>query len=596
MPLGPVGLTIPVSPHTQPDEARLLNTGEEARLFWRLRGHLLRSTLWQLMSVARLRLWLTTILSTLFWLGLFYMAYEGFVYLRAESDGAEEIVFNLFYGSLTLMLAFSSGIILYGGLFDSQEVGFLLSSPTRPQRIFMHRFQEAAMLSSWGFLLLGSPLLAAYGLVADAPWYFYVLLLPYMISFALIPSGLGAIVCLLIVRLLARHRKLVLAALCVVTLAALGLVLWSVLAGNNGNLLTNRWFEQMRRRVNNVPIRLLPSWWLSAGLLEAARGEGRLLNYQPWAQAMLFLALLAANALAIHQAAVALAGRILRDSYYQLQTLGTPKRQAGAALIDRLLDRLLKPLPAPTRLLLLKDFRIFRRDPTQWTQFLIFLGLVLLFFMAMPWLTYGPQHAVWINVVSFLNLTVVGLILSTFTTRFIFPMISLEGRRFWVLGPLPISRDTILWGKFLFASFGSLLPCLLLVLMSDFMLRINPLVIVVHQITAVILCIGLAAVAVGLGAQMPDLRETNPSKIAAGFGGTLNLVLSAMYVLVVVGLTAVPSYLYVYALRKTVPDLVYLDQMRLYMAAACGGALLLGLAVTSLIMLMGLRAFRRLEY
>jgi hypothetical protein len=40
-----------------------------------------------------------------------------------------------------------------------------------------------------------------------------------------------------------------------------------------------------------------------------------------------------------------------------------------------------------------------------------------------------------------LNLGVVGLILSTFTTRFVYPMISLEGRRFWILGLLPVHRD-----------------------------------------------------------------------------------------------------------------------------------------------------------
>jgi ABC-2 type transport system permease protein len=244
----------------------------------------------------------------------------------------------------------------------------------------------------------------------------------------------------------------------------------------------------------------------------------------------------------------------------------------------------------------MKDFRIFRRDPTQWTQFLIFLGLVLLFFMAMPWLTYGPQHAVWINVVSFLNITVVGLILSTFTTRFIFPLISLEGRRFWVLGPLPISRDTILWGKFLFAALGAMLPCAVLILMSDVMLRINPLVILVHQVTGVLLCVGLAGVAVGLGACMPDLRETNPSKIAAGFGGTLNLVLSAIYVLIVVGLTAVPCYLYVHALRSSLPDLERLAELRWYIAMSCAAALGVGVVVTALTMQMGLRAFRRLEY
>ncbi len=55
------------------------------------------------------------------------------------------------------------------------------------------------------------------------------------------------------------------------------------------------------------------------------------------------------------------------------------------------------------------------------------------------------------------------------------------------------------------------------------------------------LCFGLSGLAVGLGALMPDLREEAPSKIAAGFGGTLNLVLSALFILVLVLLTAVPT-------------------------------------------------------
>ena len=42
-------------------------------------------------------------------------------------------------------------------------------------------------------------------------------------------------------------------------------------------------------------------------------------------------------------------------------------------------------------------------------------------------------------------------------SRFIFPLISLEGRKFWILGLTPLSRDQILWGKFAFAVVGSLL-------------------------------------------------------------------------------------------------------------------------------------------
>ena len=61
------------------------------------------------------------------------------------------------------------------------------------------------------------------------------------------------------------------------------------------------------------------------------------------------------------------------------------------------------------------------------------------------------QSPSWRNLVSFLNLSVTALILSTFTSRFIFPLLSLEGRNFWVLGLLPLGRAQILWGKFAFS-------------------------------------------------------------------------------------------------------------------------------------------------
>ncbi len=74
-----------------------------------------------------------------------------------------EPLFNAFFLALMLMLVFSSSIILYGGLFSSPEVSFLLTTPTRAQRIYQHKFQEAVWFSSWGFVLLGSPTLVAYG-------------------------------------------------------------------------------------------------------------------------------------------------------------------------------------------------------------------------------------------------------------------------------------------------------------------------------------------------------------------------------------------------------------------------------------------------
>jgi ABC-2 type transport system permease protein len=199
--------------------------------------------------------------------------------------------------------------------------------------------------------------------------------------------------------------------------------------------------------------------------------------------------------------------------------------------------------------------------------------------------------------VSFLNLAVVGLILSTFTTRFIYPMISLEGHCFWILGLLPVERDTILWSKFWFASLGSWLPCGLLVLLSDMMLQVPALVIGVHQLTCVLLCLGLASIAVGFGAMMPNFRETSPSKIAAGFGGTLNLVLSALYIMVVVVLTALPCHFYLLAGKGPWGSAFFSEQyLKMWLIGGTSAAIVVGAIATIVPLRRGLRAFRQLEF
>src|SRR5690606_2902749 len=92
---------------------------------------------------------------------------------------------------------------------------------------------------------------------------------------------------------------------------------------------------------------------------------------------------------------------------------------------DQAIHRLAAVLSRQARLLIIKDLRLFRRDPVQWSQFLIFFGLLLLYFVNVRRFSYDMYHIGWVNMVSFLNVSVVGLLLSTFTTRFIFPMISL---------------------------------------------------------------------------------------------------------------------------------------------------------------------------
>jgi ABC-2 type transport system permease protein len=568
---------------------------DEARAFWRLRRSLLANGARQLVAESRFRILLVCSLSVIFWLGLFWLFLDGFHFLgdslnnpttRARTIAA---IFNVFFLSLLAMLIFSSGIILYSGLFRSRETRYLLTLPARTERIFLHKLQEAAAFSSWGFLLLGSPMLIAYGLVNVAPWYYYALLPGYVLSYVAIPAALGALACLVIVHRLPALKMYLLVGGGIVLLLVAAALGWSILGGSGTELMTPSWFQEILARLQFSEKRLLPSWWLTAGLMAAAEAK--------WADSLLLLCVLMSNALLLVQVDVWVARRLYRRALQNLNSDRAPRNAMSFAWLDRATDRAVCYLPPRVRLMIVNDLRLFRRDPVQWTQFLIFFGLLGLYFSNIRRLSYDLSHATWVNMISFLNLAVVGLILSTFTGRFVFPMISLEGRRFWILGRLPIARRTILWSKFLFAAIGSMIPCLLLVVLSDLMLRVVPEVFFVHLLACVLLCLGLSGLAVGMGAMMPNLREESPSKIAAGFGGTLNLVVSTIYIAVIVFLTALPSHFYLGAREADPRGLLFnFDLLRLWMVLGAAASVLIGLLATILPLRMGFRAFDELEF
>ena len=574
-----------------PDAVRLLSFEDESRLFMRLRATLAWETVRSMLTDARLRLTLVVVLSGLFWAALYGLFIEGFSFLDALHAEVISLLFNAFFSSLMVMLVFSTGILLYSGLYTTPEARLLLTLPVRSETIFAHKFQEAFWFSSWGFILLGSPMLTAYGIVRHAPWPFFALLLPFMVAFVAIPATLGGILCLAMVAWMPRLRLHALSiALGAALLAMIGLA-WMALATPRADTMSAAWFEQVFSRLSITEQRMLPSWWLSSGLIEAAARakDGSVARHQ--AESLRYLAVLISNALMLQLVGRQVAARLHRLGASQLVSEIPTRRKRRMSWFDEFLSRAGTARGRPLRLLIVKDLRIFRRDISQWSQFAIFFGLLGLYFWNVRVFNYQHSYAAMIG---FLNLAVVGLILSTFTTRFVFPMISLEGRRFWILGLLPVNRDQIVWSKFLFSFVGGIVPCCVLVLLSDTMLGIEPWLIALHEVCCVVLCAGLSGIAVGIGARMPDLREISPSKIASGFGGTLSLVISSLFIIAVVLVTAVPVQLRFAAEERGFATTGWTAADR-GVALGLTAAVVLGLLATFLPLFLGLRAFRRLE-
>src|SRR5262245_42643662 len=282
----------------------------EAQLFWRLRYRIAAARLRQLFTTGRLRTILVIGLSVFFWFGLFTLFFEGFQFVveHVGPPGASyhaqtvRFVFHLFFASLNVMLVFSSGIILYTGLYNSSETAFLLTQPVRSERIVLYKFQEAVFFSSWGFFLLASPMMIAYGIVADAPWFYYALLLPLIVAFVYIPSSIGAMACLVIIYKLPRMRVFVVAAAAALVLTVAIWSIWQTISGPQTRLFGSEWFQETLYRFRFTQKEWLPSSWLTGGLLFAALPRTAAASAEsvfdvPLVQSCLYLALLISNAM-----------------------------------------------------------------------------------------------------------------------------------------------------------------------------------------------------------------------------------------------------------------------------------------------------------
>lgn len=563
-------------------------------LFQRLRLHLLRNSFRQMLAHSWLRLATILFCSALIWGLLFYLSWRGFRELSVRWDfplegRLIELLFDLLFFTLTVMLVFSTGIILYSSLFGSAESSFLLAAPVPDDHVFAYKFQGAVAFSSWAFVLLGSPILIAFGLEVQggAPWYFYAVMPLFFLGFVLMPGALGAALCLLLVNFVPRYRWQALTGLGALLL--LGVVGWlSYVYWQSGTLAprgSRLWFENLLNELSILGGRLVPFHWVARGLRAAALGEAADMVY--------YLALVWSNGLFVYLLATLLARRLYRRGFNRVASGGTLRRRYGGAWLDATVSGLLVFLDTQTRQLIVKDFRTFRRDPAQWAQVVIFLGLGSLYFFNMRRFYEQDIGRSFKNGISLLTLLATAFLMCAYTGRFIFPMLSLEGRKFWILGLLPLDRARLLWGKFAFSASGCLLAGEFLLVFSNLMLSMPWVVLAMHTVTIGVLALGFSGLSVGLGACLPNFRETDPSKIAVGFGGTLNLVAGLLLMLIVVCLMALPVHLLYAAHTDRSLDPVDLPPL-LWLGFAAGA--FVGLGVTFVVLRAGARQLRRMEF
>lgn len=464
----------------------------------------------------------------LIWAGLYGLFRLVFEYLETtplESVVAIPLVFNFFFVSLLILLTFSNALLAYSALFGREEAAYLLTAPISRRAFVTVQYLEVLFFSSWSLILLGIPLMAAMSRTTREPDLFYPLFLAFFLLFVPIPGAAGLVLAWLTARFLPRSIRKTLITL--VAAGALVTAVWALRTINTVEVHGGDWLNGFFFRMNFVQSALLPSTWITRGIEHALNNR--------LDQSVMYLLLVLANTLFLSWLAVGLTARRFASALDRASTGRGGSARLPAQATGGALGAVFFYLPHPVRIIALKDLRTFLRDPLQWSQLVILFGLMGLYLVNMPRFQVELLSERWALLVPLLNLSAIGFILATFTSRFVFPLVSLEGHQFWLVGLLPMDRSRLLHAKFAFAMTVSVFVAVGAMGLATYVLRIPKPWAAIHLLVTFAVCVGLCGCAVGLGARLPLFAHRNPARIANGLGGTINLIASVLLVLSVLG-------------------------------------------------------------
>ena len=451
---------------------------------------------------SKLKVSVISLSAVLLWIGAYLLFYWGFnKVIDFGGRGGDFNFGDLLMGrllsilslSVFLLLVFSNVLVAFSTLYRSKEVLYLLQGPLRYDHFFYARFFECLAFSSWSLIFLGSPMMLAYGIATKASPVFYLAIVCFFLPYIIIPACMGCLITLVLVRVFPRLKVRVM-----VLLSGLGIALFFLYIRNtlrSANVSDETLLPTLLDATRRMQSPFLPSHWAAQGVLDAA--QFRLSESLFW-----FLVLLSTALLCLWVTGE-MAQRIFYPGWSYLMGQDRQRiKPAGKGLLNRI-EHALRLLPNPQRALVVKDIKLFWRDPSQWSQFVIFFGIMAIYIANLRNSSRYYQQEMWRSWIAALNVGAVTLILATLTSRFVFPLVSLEGRRFWILRLAPLSLRRLMWQKFWLSVFSTSLFTVGLALLSGYMLQLSPIYfwLTVYSVTAT--NFGLSGLAVGLGSLYP---------------------------------------------------------------------------------------------
>jgi len=446
-------------------------------------------------------------------------------------------ILNITLTTVFAMLVVSNFITGIATIYRSDEISFLFSKPVSSHSIFLSRFLDNLVYSSWSLAVLGIPIIIAWGIVYKLSWLYIIMLIIFgLIPLVLISAEIG--VALLAGLVYIARKTSPKFSMLLVILVMFGSLAFIALNRDEGLIVegaartstVERYLASLSQEQRNLA---LPSNWLSFALTGLTKKDIK--------RSIFFICLLSLTAVVwLKWLSVSLGG-IYYKSWSAFNEIVGKKGGSTQAIKAQRFTR--GWLPNPLNAMLRKDLLQFRRNPSQWGQFLILVAFLLVYLINLVYVSsrLDFDNPFWKTMILFLNFAFTGFILATLSVRFVFPLISLEGKSFWKVRSAPVSVKLLFWEKFFLAFVVFMGLCELIVWFTNRVLNVTSAMMTLTTVGTFLMGAALTGLGIGMGALFPNFKEESPMKIASTPGGILTVVLSLLYVSVMVAILAWPA-------------------------------------------------------
>ncbi len=462
--------------------------------------------------------------------GLYLLAYQGIRFVN-EAAGLGPFLLSrlwfLFLFVVMLMLAVSQIASAYATLIRAPETRWWMVLPVSARTLCRIKWLESSFYSAWAVVVLVLPMCLAYLVVLKKSlWIAGALLGALLVPLLIIVTALATIGLLIWLRWLGRvviRREL----LPVGFVLAAGALFW-LLGEQQHQTSEDVWFVALQALLPRMQIAMSP--WLPSSW--AATALDALLTSR-WVEAALYTGLLWTTALvcwrALDHLAAGLLLPVLRQSAHAAQA--APSRRSGNVTADRAsMHAAGRWMRGPLSAALTKDILLVLRDPVQWSQAVMFFGLLGAYFANIHRLASFSGEPSWRLGIAALNLACTLLVFGSLAVRFIYPQMSLEGKSLWILRVAPNGLRYTLFSKL--CLYGTLAVAIIDTLL---MLSAQRLAIAIPMrwwlaAVGVVAGITLVALTVGCGAWWMDPTAQDAARVVSSSNGALVLVLMLCYV------------------------------------------------------------------